>query len=103
MVVCPKCGRSEFVVQVGKRYNLSGVKQKYRCNKCWAWFIEDDGFKRMRHKPEIISEACSCYARGMSFPKVAEHLSDIRGVNVTHVSVLNWARKYSGILKKMGR
>lgn len=102
MVICPKCKSPAHVVQVGKRKNLSGVKQKYRCNSCWVWFVEDDGFKHMRHKPEIISEACSCYARGMSFPKVAQHLADLRDTDISHVTVLNWVRKYSTLLKKMG-
>lgn len=103
MVVCPKCKSPAHVVQVGKRKNMSGVKQKYRCNSCWTWFVEDDGFKGMRHKPEIISEGCSCYARGMTLAKVTEHLSDLRDTDVCPATIWSWVRKYSKSLKKMGR
>ncbi|MBI3623463.1 transposase, partial [Candidatus Pacearchaeota archaeon] len=44
---CPKC-KLENISRRGKRYNKSGEKQLYLCNKCKIKFIEDDGFKRMR-------------------------------------------------------
>lgn len=102
MVICPKCKKSKNVVQAGKRYNLSGTKQKYRCNKCWVWFVVDDGFWKMKHKPKIISEACSCFKRGMSFREVARHLGEYRETDITHATVIRWVGKYSKILKKMG-
>ena len=54
----------------------------------------------MKNKPEIITEACSSYKRGMSLKNVKDHLSEYRETDVSRVTVLNWVRKYSKLLTK---
>ena len=53
-MICPKC-KSKDVVKRGKRYNQSGAKQRYLCNKCNSIFIKKDGFERIRFKKKDIA------------------------------------------------
>ena len=99
LIVCEFC-KSKNIVRAGFRYNTSGKKQRHKCNKCDGLFVVDDGFKKMKHKPEIIAEACSCYKRGMSLKDAKEHLIEYRDTNVSRKTILMWIRKYSRILKK---
>jgi len=45
---CPKC-KSKNIWKRGFRKNKNSRKQKHHCKNCNNWFIEDDGFKRMRN------------------------------------------------------
>ena len=99
MVICEFCNSTK-TVRAGFRYNKSGKKQRYGCNKCKSLFVVDDGFKKMKHKPEIIAEACSCYKRGMSLKDAKEHLEEYRDIRISRKTILMWVRKYSRLLKK---
>lgn len=83
----------------GFRYNQTGKKQKYRCCKCQAWFVEDEGFKRMRHKPKTIVRALHMHEDGMSLSKVQNHLWQHDNVKVTRAAIAYWIKKYSIFLK----
>ena len=96
--ICPYC-KSNYTKKKGLRKNKSGNKQTRWCNKCQRRYTPDDGFWKMKHKPEIIGEALSCYKRGMSLKDVKEHLSDYRETKVSRKTILLWLRKYSKILK----
>ena len=95
---CPNC-KSKNVFKRGFRYNKSGKKQKYLCDKCKHWFVENDGFKRMRHKPKIISRAIHMHNDGMSFTDVKNHLWQYDNVKVSREAVRKWHKKYSSFLK----
>lgn len=97
-VKCPKC-KSEKIVKRGWRKNKSGKKQKYRCLNCNVWFVEPDGFERIRHKPEIITRAIHMHNDGMSFYDVVNHLWQYDAVKVTPMTIYNWTKKYSVFLK----
>ena len=99
MVVCEKCG-SSHVAKKGFRYNELGKKQKYQCSSCSHWFVEDDGFKRMRNHPEIIVRAIHQYADGFSLGKVKNHLHQHDDTEISRWTVRNWLVKYERMLKK---
>ena len=99
---CDYCGSSD-VVKKGFRHNASVKKQKWFCHKCKQWFVSDDGFKRMRIKPEIIVRALHEYADGASLKKVMVHLRQHDGVKVTRWAIRKWIVKYSHLLKKTSR
>ena len=101
-IQCPDCKKEKFVVKAGTRHNKFGNKQKYRCNKCWRWFVPIDAFWHRKYPKEIIAEACSCYKRGMSFKETAEHLNEYKGTKIVPSSIFYWVTHYSKILKKMG-
>ena len=76
MVTCIFCKSSKDIVRAGFRYNKSGKKQRYKCNNCKERFVPNDGFWKMKHKPEIIAEACSCRKRGMPYNEVSKHFRE---------------------------
>jgi len=91
---CPKCGSSD-VSKKGFRKNKSGTKQKYQCYDCKYWFVEDDGFKKVRFKPEVIVRAVHQHEDGFSLSKVQNHLWQHDGVKVTRWTISQWKKKYS--------
>ncbi len=95
---CPHC-KSEDVAKKGIRYNALGKKQKYQCYNCEKWFIEPDGFERMRHKPEIIVRAIHMHEDGMSLFKTQNHLWQHDDVAITRKTISDWTKKYSSFLK----
>lgn len=102
MLTCELCG-SNKVAKKGMRHNASGSKQKFFCHSCKKWYVHDDGFKRMRIKPEHIVRALHEYGDGASLKKVREHLRQHDGVKVTRWAIRKWLIKYAHLLKKTSR
>lgn len=102
MIICELCG-SNNVARKGMRHNASGSKQKFFCHACGKWYVHDDGFKRMRTKPEHIVRALHEYGDGASLKKVREHLKQHDDVKVSRWAIRKWVVKYSGLLKKTSR
>ena len=82
MVQCIFCKSSEHIVKAGFRYNQSGKKQRYWCNNCEERFVPNDGFWKMKHKPEVITEAISCRKRGMPYNEVSKHFREYDKANI---------------------
>lgn len=97
-IKCNFC-KSNNVLKQGHRKNKSGKKQKYQCKNCKKWFVEDDGFKKMRHKPEIIARAVHMHIDGFSLFKTQYHLWQHDGIKVTRKTISDWTKKYSVFLK----
>ena len=95
---CPKC-KSKNIVKRGFRYNRVRKKQKYRCLECERWFIEADGFARMRHKPKDIARAIHMRNEGLSLFQVKNLMWQHDGVKVTKRTISQWTKKYSSFLK----
>lgn len=70
------------------------------CNGCKRRFTIDDGFWKMKHRPEVIAEACSSYRRGMSFNSVSKHFREYAKAGICAATVYNWVKKYTNITKK---
>lgn len=90
---CPVC-KSAQTVWRGYRYNRSGKKHLRQCNRCGRKFTPDEGFLRMRYKPDDILYAVKLYQKGKSSAQVVDTLSR-RGVKVSRWTVIKWARKYA--------
>jgi transposase-like protein len=98
-VLCRYC-KSQNTVKYGHRNNRKGKIQVYKCISCNRTFTDNTTFLRMRHKGEVITVALDLYFKNVSLRRIQDHLKQIHGVNVTHVTILNWVRRYSVILKK---
>ena len=98
MFRCSVC-KSKNVRKRGFRKNSTSKKQKYQCLDCKKWFVENDGFKRMRFKKEIIVKAVHQHIDGFSLFKVQYHLWQHEGVKVTRETINRWTKKYSIFLK----
>lgn len=97
---CIFCKSTRNITRAGFRNNKSGRKQKYRCGKCGCLFVPDDGFRRMRHKPEVIVEAISCRKRGMPYIEVSKHFREYDKADICAATVYNWVVKYGSTLRK---
>lgn len=95
---CLSCG-SERVVKHGLLHNKSGDIQRYSCKQCGKRFTLNLGFEGMRATPQSITSAMQLYFTGESLRNVQKFLR-LQGVNVSHVTVLNWMRKYVGLMEK---
>ena len=65
---------------------------------CGYWFTVNLGFERMRATPQAITSAMQLYFTGESFRNVQKFLR-LQGMNVSHVSVYSWIRKYVGLMQ----
>lgn len=83
----------------GFRKNKTGDKQKYLCNDCGTWFVEEDGFKKMRYNKKDIARAISLHNEGLSLFDVKDHLWQHDGIKVTKRTISRWIKKYSFFLK----
>ncbi len=93
---CLLCGSGK-IVRDGILHNQSGDIQRYLCKACGKRFTKNLGFERMRASPEAITQAMQLYFTGESLRNVQKFLR-LQGVNVSHVAVLKWIRKYVALM-----
>ena len=97
-IVCSNCN-SKLTVKRGKRKTKFGNKQRYLCLECHRSFIEDDGFKRMRHKKEDVVRAIHLHNKGLSLFDVKDHIWQHDGVKVSREGIRKWTKNYISFLK----
>jgi len=98
-IICIFCKSSEKITRAGFRYNQSGKKQRYRCGKCRSFFVPNDGFWKMKHKPEVIAEAISCRKRGMPYQELSKHFKEYNKADICPATAYNWVQKYGKVLR----
>ena len=99
MISCIFCKSSGDIVKAGLRFNKSGKKQRYKCNKCKNRFVTNDGFWKMKHRPEVIAEAISCRKRGMPYQEVSKHFREYDKADICPATAYNWVKKYGKALR----
>jgi len=84
---CPRCQHKTFV----KNGKCRG-KQRYKCKQCAYNFSID----KLKHgiEQQYVTQCLQLYLEGMGFRAIE------RVVGVSHVSVINWVKKYGKALKK---
>lgn len=80
-VNCPKC-QSDQVVKSG----VVKGRQRYNCKKCHYFFTVLKDGKQI--DPYYVIKALQLYIEGVSLREIE------RLIGVSHVSVMNWVRKY---------
>ena len=93
---CVMCGSRHFIKD-GTRKNKSGLLQKFHCLDCGYRFTVNYGFDKMKHNPKAITMALQLYFSGESLRNTQKALR-LMGVEVSHVSILNWIKKYVGLM-----
>jgi putative transposase len=99
VLVCKFCG-SENIVKRGFRSTQRGKVQRFFCKDCKRFFIVDEGFEKMKATPETVTVALDLYFKGISMRAIVDHLKQFYGVEVSHVAVYKWIRKYIAMMKK---
>jgi putative transposase len=95
---CIYCG-SKHIVKDGQRHNKSGSIQKFNCLDCGRYFTVNLGFEGMKHSPKAITTAMQLYFSGESLRNTQKALR-LLGVEVSHVAILKWIRKYVALMDK---
>ena len=92
---CKYCG-SEKLVKDGKVKS----KQVFKCKDCRRRFYLNGKFAKMRTSKNLIVTALNLYYDGLSLRKTQRNLKQIFGENVSQVTILNWIKKYSRLVKE---
>lgn len=93
-VKCCFC-KSQNYAKWGKRKTAHrGFIQTYKCRDCNKRFTNDEGFYRMRNPEDKITQAIDLYFSNLSSRKVRNHFRRHRPDNCSHITVLDWCRKY---------
>src|SRR5688500_211180 len=95
---CIKC-KSESIIKCGIRRNKSGDIQRYKCKECNHKFIVNIGFERSRANSKAVTVALDLFFKNCSLRKICDHLKQFHNISVTHVSILNWIRKFVDTVK----
>ncbi len=82
----------------GVRKTKAGGIQRFLCADCRRTFSVNLGFEGMRASPQAITSAMQLYFTGESFRNVQKFLR-LQGVNVSHVAVYSWVRKYVHLME----
>ncbi len=92
---CKYCG-SENLRKDGHVSN----KQVYECKECGHKFNDNQNFTKMRVDKSTIVTALNLYYDGLSLRKAQRNLEQIFEVKVSQVTILNWVKKYSSLVKE---
>jgi transposase-like protein len=92
---CKYCD-SKKVVKDGK---VKG-KQVFKCKDCKKRFYMNGKFAKMRTSKNLIVAAINLYYDGLSLRKTQKNLERLFGEKVSQVTILNWIRKYSILVKE---
>ena len=94
-IKCKHCNSQSFRKEGTRKTKNRGNIQKYSCKACNKFFTYDDGFYRMRNKPEIITMSIDMYISNLSSRKMRNQLKRHFDHKVSHVSILDWVRRYT--------
>ncbi len=93
-VKCPRCKSEDCVKRGFSPTQKRGKQQRYLCNACDKTFIPDRGFWKMKNHERKVTKAIDLYFANLSSRKVRNTFKRHEDVKVSHVSVLDWCRKY---------
>src|SRR3989344_2542932 len=91
---CVHCKAQNFIKKGWRTTENRGKIQKYKCLACGKYFTNDEGFYRMRNSEAKITAAIDLYFSNLSSRKVRNHFRRHWEYNASHVSILDWCRRY---------
>jgi transposase-like protein len=94
-IKCVHCGKSNYKKKGFRQTQNRGKIQRFICNECGKQFTNDDGFYRMRNSEKKITAGIDLYFSNLSSRKVRNHFRRHWEHNSSHVTVLDWCRKYT--------
>ncbi len=95
---CPKC-KCKPIIKHGYVKRRQGLTQRFLCKTCGYKYIKDDGFKKYRVDPKVITAALDLRAKGLSLADVVDHLDQHHKIKVSRQSILGWQNKFGKKLK----
>jgi len=100
MIKCIYCGKSNYVKKGYRQTQNRGKIQRFICKECGKQFTNDDGFYRMRNSESKITSAIDLYFSNLSSRKVRNYFRRHLEHNASHMTVLDWARRYTLKIQK---
>ncbi|VVB75783.1 DDE domain protein [Candidatus Tiddalikarchaeum anstoanum] len=94
-VKCKFCGSQDYIKKGLRTTDNRGKIQKYYCRNCHKYFTADLGFYRMRNSEAKITAGIDLYFSSLSSRKVRNFFRRHLEHNSSHISILNWCRKYA--------
>ncbi|MFH1181688.1 MAG: DDE-type integrase/transposase/recombinase [Candidatus Woesearchaeota archaeon] len=94
-IKCVHCNAQNCVKWGTRKTQNRGTIQRYKCQSCHKRFTSDDGFYRMRNSQEKITAGIDLYFSNLSSRKVRNHFRRHWQHNASHVSILDWCRRYT--------
>jgi len=97
---CPFCNSDSFT-KYGYRYNKKRKEQRYECSNhnCNKKFVANDGFKKLKYTPDVVTESMDLYFRGLSLRNIAGYWN-FRNVEISYQSVYRWLVHYVQLMQK---
>ncbi len=92
-----KCGSKNFKKD-GVRRNKACEIQRYKCLDCGKWFCNNIGL-RSKVSAKVITASLDLYFKGVSLRQIKQHLIQFYGVNITHVAIYKWIRKFGEVVQ----
>lgn len=93
--ICCRYCKSEHIVKRGLSNTQNrGKQQRHLCKACKRTFIQDLGFWKMKNSEKIVTMSVDMYLSNLSSRKMRNQLKRHMETKVSHVSVLDWVRKY---------
>jgi transposase-like protein len=95
---CRSCGGTDFI-QKGLRRCQRGKVQRFKCKSCGGRFTVDDGFARLKCRPQIVSAVFDLHAGGMHYRGIQRHMeqhwkgANGEGVSISIGTVNNWVHR----------
>ena len=88
------CKGTKYAKEGFRKTLNRGKIQKFKCLECNRNFTADGGFYRMRNSPETITMSVDMYLSNLSSRKMRNQLRRHFSHKISHVSILDWVRKY---------
>ncbi|WP_062054928.1 transposase-like zinc-binding domain-containing protein [Aquimarina longa] len=79
---CPNCGSNTYI-----KSGIINKKQRYRCKNCNYYFTVNKLGKKI--DDYYVNKALQLYLEGLTYREIE------RILGVSHVSVMNWVKKYN--------
>ncbi|MBI4014771.1 MAG: IS1/IS6 family transposase [Candidatus Aenigmarchaeota archaeon] len=93
-VRCRHCKGTDYAKKGFRKTQKRGKIQKYYCLSCSRYFTNDEGFYRMRNNEKIITMSLDMYLSNLSSRKMRNQLRRHLSTKISHVSILDWVRRY---------
>ena len=100
-IKCRFCKGTKVVKRGLSATQNRGKQQRYLCKSCGKTFIQDLGFWKMKNSEAKITKAVDLYFSNLSSRKVRNNYRRHENTVVSHVTVLDWCRKYALKVQKL--
>ncbi len=94
-IKCKFCQSKNNCKKGYRQTEQRGKIQKHYCKDCKKYFTQDLGFYRMRNNEKIITMSIDMYISNLSSRKMKNQLSRHLGTKVSHMTILDWVRRYA--------